>query len=153
MDIQRKKMKANSLIRAYRIMNSLHRRKVPFFPNLIRLYIRVIYSCELHPMTPIGKKSTFAHNGLGVIVNKNAIIGENVTIFQNVTIGGRNGRGAPHIEDDVFIGPGACILGGITIGRGATIGANSVVINDVPKFSLVVTPLAEIKKNYENIVF
>lgn len=131
-------------------MNKLYKKRVPIIPNLMRRYIRIVYSCELPCMTIIGENTTFAHNGLGVIVHRNAIIGNNVFIFQNVTIGGRDGRGAPRIEDDVFIGPGACILGGITIGKGASIGANSVVIHNVPENALVVAPLAMIKEKKEN---
>ncbi|MFV0535940.1 MAG: serine O-acetyltransferase [Dysgonomonas sp.] len=138
------------LVKNFRVMNSLYKKKVPIIPDLIRKYIRIVYSCELPYTVVIGDNTTFAHNGLGVVVNEHAIIGNNVSISHNVTIGGRNGRGRPVIEDDVFVGPGACILGGVTVGKGAFIGANAVVIHDVPENSLVVTPLAIIKEKKNN---
>lgn len=119
-------------------MHKLYRKRVPVLPGLLMRYIRVIYSCELPPQTVIGEGSLFVHNGLGCVINPSVIIGNNVKIYQNVTIGGRNNTGTPVIEDDVFIGPGACILGGVHIKKGATIGANAVCINNVESFSTVV---------------
>jgi serine O-acetyltransferase len=94
----------------------------------------------------VGKNVVFYHNGLGCVFNSKAVIGDNVWIYQNVTLAGRDNRGRPTIEDNVFIGPGVVIMGGITIGKGATIGANSLVLKDVPAGALVVAPLAEIKE-------
>lgn len=131
-------MGKNSLKRVYRLMHKLYFRRIPILPGLLIRYIRVIYTCELPPQTLIGEGSLFVHNGLGCVINPNAIIINNVKIYQNVTIGGRNNRGTPVIEGDVFIGPGACILGGIRIKKGATIGANTVCINNVESFSTVV---------------
>ena len=95
-------------------------------------------------MTRIGKNVILAHNGLGVVINRNAIIGEGSIIFQNVTIGGRDGRGAPIIGKNCFIGPGVCILGGVKIGNNVSIGANSIVINNIPDNTTVVAPLGRI---------
>ncbi len=74
----------------------------------------------------------FAYGGIGVVVHNRCVIGENVTISQCVTIGGRSGhRNVPKIDDNVYIGAGAIIIGDIEIGEGAIIGAGSVVIKDI----------------------
>ncbi|GIM54975.1 hypothetical protein CAPN005_16220 [Capnocytophaga cynodegmi] len=101
-------------------------------------YIRVIYSCELPPGLRLGKGVCFEHSGLGVVIHPDAIIGEGTTILQNVTIGGRNSVHAPQIGKNVYIGCGACVLGGITVGNNVMIGANAVVITDIPDNAVVV---------------
>jgi serine O-acetyltransferase len=138
-------MKNNAVMKCYRMMNKLYHKNIPIIPNLIRLFIRIIFSCDLPYTVEIGKNVLLGHNGLGVVIHKNAKIGEGSSIYQNVTIGGRNRPGAPIIGKNVFIGPGACILGKIHIGDGASIGPNAVVIKDVPANSLIVTPLALMK--------
>lgn len=101
--------------------------------SFIDKLIRMIFGCEVHSDMKCGNDFVLGHNGCGVVVNKDAVIGNNVLIFQNVTIGGRNGSGAPVICDDVMIGAGAVILGDVVIGRGAQIGANAVVLKSVPE--------------------
>jgi serine O-acetyltransferase len=118
-------------------MVSAKKRNVPLIPTLIQRFIRVIFSCEIPSTVSIGSGTKFVHNGLGVVVHSNAKIGSNCRIYQNVTIGGRHNRGCPVIGDNVFIGAGACVLGGVTIGDGAMIGANAVVITDVPAKTVV----------------
>ena len=100
--------------------------------KVIDLIIRVMFGCEIHSQMQCGEGIILAHNGCGIVVNKDAVIGNNVIVFQNVTIGGRKGSGAPIIGDDVMIGAGAVLLGDIVIGNGAQIGANAVVLKDVP---------------------
>ena len=75
----------------------------------------------------------FGYSGLGTVVHARCSIGVNVSIGTNVTLGGRSGiREVPIVEDDVEIGSGAKVLGPVRIGRGARIGANAVVLSDVP---------------------
>lgn len=131
-------MENNSLMRVYRLMHKLYCKHTPILPGLLMRYIRVIYSCDLPPQTVIGEGSLFVHNGLGCVINPYAIIGKNVKIYQNVTIAGKLNSGTPIIEDNVFIGPGVCILGGVRVKKGATIGANAVVVKDVEAGSTVV---------------
>ena len=119
-------------------MSWLYNKRIPYLPGFLSRYLRVIFSVDLPPSVQIGEGSKFVHNGLGCVINEQAIINKNVFIYQNVTIGGRDNRGVPIIEDDVFVGPGACLLGGITIGRGAVIGANAVVLSDVEPYTTVV---------------
>lgn len=142
------KSKKNSLMSLYRMMNKLYKIGVPVIPGLLMRFIRVIYSCDLPYNCEIGKGVLLVHNGLGVVIHPKATIGEGTYIYQNVSIAGRNNRGAPSIGKNVFIGPGACILGGVVIGDNAVIGANSVVINDIPANSVAVgIPARVIKEN------
>ena len=136
--MKKKQMEKNSLMRMFRRMHKLQKLGIPFLPMMIHKYIRIIYSCDLPPQVKIGTGSLFVHNGLGCVIHRDAIIGSNVKIYQNVSIAGRNGRGTPIIKDNVFIGAGACILGGVTIGNNAIIGANAVVISDIKAGATVV---------------
>ncbi len=96
---------------------------------------------EIHPGAKIGE-NLFIDHGMGVVIGETAEIGDNVTMFHGVTLGGIGGepnvKRHPTVEDDVMIGAGAKLLGPITIGRGAKIGANAVVLKDVPPYSTVV---------------
>lgn len=128
----------SSLMRIFRLMEYLHIKKIPFLPGLIMRYIRIVYSCDLPVSLRLGKGVILKHNGLGVVIHPRAIIGENTQIYQNVSIAGRNNRGTPTIGKNVFIGCGACVLGGVTIGNNVSIGANAVVITDIPDNAVVV---------------
>lgn len=103
---------------------------------------------EIHPGATIGK-NLFIDHGFGVVIGETAIIGDNVVLFHGVTLGGtgkETGKRHPTIEDNVFIGSGAKILGNITIGENAKVGANAVVLNDVkPNTTVVGIPAKEVK--------
>lgn len=95
---------------------------------------------EIHPGAIIGK-NFFIDHGTGVVIGETTIIGDNVTLFHGVTLGGtgkEKGKRHPTIEDNVFIGSGAKILGNITIGRNSKIGANAVILKDVLENTTVV---------------
>lgn len=124
---------SNMLMKFIKIMNFFYEKKIPLLPKLFLWMIRILFSADIPLGIKIGKGSIIKHNGLGVVLHNKCVIGENVTIMQNVTIGGRNGRGAPILENNVFVGVGACILGNVIIGENSMIGANAVVIKDVPK--------------------
>ena len=101
---------------------------------------RAATGIEIHPAARIGE-GLFIDHGNGVVIGETAQIGENVTLYQDVTLGGTGfatGKRHPTVEDNVTIGSGAKLLGPITIGHGAKIGANSVVIHDVPPNTTVV---------------
>jgi serine O-acetyltransferase len=95
---------------------------------------------EIHPAAKVGK-GLFIDHGSGVVIGETAEIGDDVTLYQGVTLGGTGfatGKRHPTVQDNVTIGSGAKLLGPITVGHGAKIGANSVVITDVPPNSTVV---------------
>jgi serine O-acetyltransferase len=116
----------------YRIAHLLYRFRVPFLPWLLKVVNRILFSVSLPPSAIIGKRVVLGYQGLGIVIHRHAILGNDVVVAPNVVIGGRGRPGAPIIEDSVLIGAGACILGPVVIGRGAKIGANAVVTIDVP---------------------
>jgi serine O-acetyltransferase len=125
---------------AHRFAHALHEAGVPLLPRLIAFVSRALTGIEIHPAARIGK-GLFIDHGSGVVIGETAEIGDDVTLYQGVTLGGTGfatGKRHPTIQDNVTIGSGAKLLGPITIGHGAKIGANSVVITDVPPNSTVV---------------
>jgi serine O-acetyltransferase len=100
----------------------------------------MVTGVEIHPAAEIGD-SLFIDHGSGVVIGETAEIGNNVTLYQGVTLGGTGfarGKRHPTVEDDVVVGSGAKLLGPIHVGQGAKVGANSVIIHDVPANSTVV---------------
>ncbi len=117
---------------------------------LYRIIFNFILGVDISEGTKIGKKFILRH-GMGLAVHPSTIIGNNVTLRHNTTIGNSvSGGGAPIIEDDVNVGANSVIIGEITIGKGATIGAGSVVIKDVPAYAVVVGNPARIVKINNN---
>ena len=109
------------------------------FDWVLRKYARLVYPSSDIPLTvTLGEGTRFVHRGIGVCVHFGAVIGKECQIMQNVTIGGRNRPGGPEIGDYCFIGAGACVLGKIKIGNNVMIGANAVVLKDVPDNAIVV---------------
>ena len=137
-------------ISLYRIAQWAWNRKIPLLPDIIKLIIFVIYNSSISYQCKIGKGSILAYGGIGVIIHKKCIIGNNVVIGSQVTIGGRSGsKGVPKIGNNVFIGTGAKLLGDITVGESVVIGANSVVIESVPSFTVVAyVPSKVIRDNF-----
>src|SRR4051812_12943060 len=125
---------------AHRVAHALHETGVPVAPHAIAYVSRAATGVEIHPAANIGE-AFFIDHGAGVVVGETAEVGDNVTLYQGVTLGGTGfarGKRHPTVEDDVTVGSGAKLLGPITVGHGAKIGANSVVIHDVPENSTVV---------------
>jgi serine O-acetyltransferase len=125
---------------AHRVSHAMHAARVPLLPRAMALVTRAVTNIEIHPAASIGQ-GLFIDHGTGVVVGETAQIGDNVTLYQGVTLGGTGfatGKRHPTVQDNVTIGSGAKLLGPITIGHGAKIGANSVVITDVPPNSTVV---------------
>ncbi len=109
-------------------------------PRSISAVARRTTGIEIHPAATIGD-AFFIDHGMGVVIGETAQIGDNVTLYQGVTLGGTGfaaGKRHPTVQDNVTIGSGAKLLGPITVGHGSKIGANSVVIHDVPPNSTVV---------------
>jgi serine O-acetyltransferase len=125
---------------AHRVSHALQDAGVPLVPRVMAMATRAITNIEIHPAATIGD-GLFIDHGTGVVVGETAEIGDNVTLYQGVTLGGTGfatGKRHPTVEDNVTIGSGAKLLGPITVGHGAKIGANSVVITDVPPNATVV---------------
>ena len=119
---------------AHRVAHGLHTMGVPVLPRTLSMVSRTWTGIEIHPAATIGQ-GFFIDHGAGVVIGETAEIGNDVTLYQGVTLGGtgfQTGKRHPTLEDNVTVGAGAKLLGAITVGHGAKIGANSVVIHDVP---------------------
>jgi serine O-acetyltransferase len=124
----------------HRIAHVAHEAGVPIVPHGLAYAGRITTGVEIHPAAEIGD-ALFIDHGAGVVIGETAAIGDNVTLYQGVTLGGTGfarGKRHPTVDDDVVIGSGAKLLGPIHVGAGSKIGANSVVIHDVPPNSTVV---------------
>jgi len=134
----------NALI-LHRIAHYFYKRKIPLLPMVFQALIFFLFNSYVPYQVRIGAGSRFGHRGIGVVLNKDSRIGCNVLIRAHVTIGKKTSDGmAPVIEDDVEIGDGAKIIGDVTVGKGAVIGANAVVVKDVPSYALAVGVPAKI---------
>ena len=125
---------------AHRVAHALHETGIPMVPHAVANASRVLTGVEIHPAARIGE-ALFIDHGAGVVIGETAEIGDNVTLYQGVTLGGTGfarGKRHPTVEDDVVVGSGAKLLGPINVGEGSKVGANSVVIHDVPPRSTVV---------------
>jgi len=125
---------------AHRVAHALTQARVPLVPRAIAYCSRAITGVEIHPEAEIGAEF-FIDHGAGVVVGETAKIGRRVTLYQGVTLGGtgfQRGKRHPTVGDNVTVGSGAKLLGPISVGDGAKIGANTVVVEDVPPSSTVV---------------
>jgi serine O-acetyltransferase len=124
----------------HRVAHALHDAGVPVVPRAMAYVARMATNIEIHPAAQIGE-ALFIDHGTGVVIGETAEIGDNVTLYQGVTLGGTGfarGKRHPTVESDVVVGSGAKLLGPIRVGHCSKIGANSVVIHDVPPDSTVV---------------
>ena len=124
----------------YRIANWLWVHRFHFLGRLISHVGRFFTGIEIHPGAKIGRKF-FVDHGMGVVIGETAEIGDNVTLYHGVTLGGTTWKKVkrhPTIGNNVVIGVGAKVLGPIRIGDNSKIGANSVVVNEIPPNSIVV---------------
>ncbi len=124
----------------HRVAHALDGLGVPLVPRVLAGSARALTGIEIHPAASIGA-SLFIDHGHGVVIGQTSELGDDVTLYQGVTLGGTGfatGKRHPTVEDNVTIGSGAKLLGPIRVGHGSKIGANSVVIHDVPPNSTVV---------------
>jgi len=130
-----------------RVAHWLHLRGVPVLPYLIKITTRLLFGLVLPPSAVLGRGVILGYQGLGTVIHRRARIGDRVNVGTCVTIGGRSGHhDVPVIGDDVMIGSGAKILGPVRIGKGASIGANAVVLIDVPDYGVAVGVPARVVK-------
>lgn len=119
-------------IALHHIAHRLHLAGIPILPRLIDYVIFLLFNSVIPHTTRIGAGTRCGYRGMSVLIHRDAVIGQRVMLGPHAVIGGRSGQTAPVIEDDVYVGANACVLGAIRIGRGATIGAGAVIIKDVP---------------------
>jgi len=126
----------------YRICHFLWKLKLKFLSRFLSNLARILTAVEIHPAARIGS-DFFIDHGTGLVIGETSKIGNNVTLYQHTTLGGispavnteyqRDTKRHPTLEDNVIVGSGAQILGPVTIGKNSRIGANAVVLNDVPE--------------------
>ena len=131
----------------HKIANFFAIAKFHLVARIISQFSRFITGIEIHPRANIGK-NLFIDHGMGVVIGETSEIGDNVTIYHMVTLGGispsvnsneqRNIKRHPTLKDNVVVGSGAQILGPVTVGKNAKIGANAVVTKDVPENAVMV---------------
>jgi cysteinyl-tRNA synthetase len=133
----------------HRLNHFLWNAGIPVLPRFLSQLVKIFTGIEIHPAARIGG-GFFIDHGMGVVIGETAEIGENCLLYQGVTLGGtgkETGKRHPTLHNNVVVGTGAKVLGAITIGDNVKIGANSVVLHDVPKNSIVVgVPGRVIKK-------
>ncbi|HEX4669888.1 MAG TPA: serine O-acetyltransferase [Solirubrobacterales bacterium] len=125
---------------AHRAAHALMEAGVPVLPRAIAYMTRAVTGVEIHPAAVIGREF-FIDHGAGVVIGETAVIGDRVTLYQGVTLGGtgfQRGKRHPTLGDNVTVGSGAKLLGPIDVGDGAKVGANTVVVEDVPPGATVV---------------
>lgn len=125
----------------HKVAHRLYKKDKFTISRIISQRARKVTGIEIHPGAIIGE-SLFIDHGMGVVIGETVQIGNNVLMYHGVTLGGtgleKGVKRHPTVEDDVIIGAGAKVLGPITIGKGAKIGANAVVLKDVPPYSTAV---------------
>lgn len=133
----------------YRVAHFFYKKNSFFIARLISQLARFFTGIEIHPGAKIGEGILIDH-GMGVVIGETAEVGNRVTIYHGTTLGGTGkdiGKRHPTIGNDVMIGSGAKLLGPIIIGSNVKIGANSVVLRDIPSGSTVVGIPGRIVKN------
>lgn len=138
----------------YRISHFFYEKKRFFIARLISQLGRFLTGIEIHPGAKIGMGTLIDH-GSGVVIGETSVIGDRVTIYQGATIGATGNekqfKRHPTLGNDIVVGSGAKILGPINIGNHCKIGANSVVLKDMPSYTTAVGIPAKIKYNRKNI--
>jgi serine O-acetyltransferase len=142
-----------NLINFFRVANWAYRKKIPLLPSIIKIATFIVFNSVVPASASIGKRSRFMYGGIGCVIHKRAIIGDNVCIGQGITIGRKLTESCPVIGNDVYIGAGARILGDITIGNNVIIGTNSVVLIDIPSNSIVAGSPAKVVKKIDNSIY
>ena len=134
----------------YRISHWLYFHHMKLLSRFLDWTGRLLYSCFVPGQAQIGKNFKLAYWGLGVVVHIKTIMGDNCKLGQNVTIGGK-GKGVPVLLDNVYVGGGSFVVGGITLGNNVIVGANSFVDKNVPDNAIVAGAPAKILRYRDDI--
>ncbi|MFI2368045.1 serine O-acetyltransferase EpsC [Streptomyces sp. NPDC018833] len=128
---------------SHRIAHLLHRWRVPLLPRALSQLTRLLTGIEIHPGAVIGRRC-FIDHGMGVVIGETAVLGDDVMLYHGVTLGGTGwwhgrttSRRHPLIGDRTVLGVGATVLGPVSVGHDTVIGAQSLVLHDVPAHSSV----------------
>jgi len=136
----------------HRLAHSIYKRGLRFIPRFISAIGQFLTVIDIHPAATIGRR-VFIDHGAGVVIGETTVIGNDVIIYQQVTLGGvstSKGKRHPTLEDNGVIGAGAKVLGNITIGENSKVGANSVVVKNVPANSTAVgIPARVLKRGFD----
>jgi len=123
----------------FRVGRVFYQLRVPLIPVIINWVNRILFATVLPCSAQIGKDVTLGYWGLGIVIHKDAKVGDRCWIHQNVTLGRKHGKhGVPVLGKNVMIGTGAIVLGDIQLGDNCVVGANSVVLHDVAPNTVVV---------------
>ncbi len=136
----------------HRLSHWIWRKRFFWIARFISHIGRGLTGIEIHPGATIGHR-VFIDHGMGVVIGETAVIGDGCTLYHGVTLGGTSwnkGKRHPTLEQGVVIGAGAKVLGPITIGKGAKIGSNAVVVKDVPENATAVGIPARILEQESN---
>jgi len=139
------------------LANKIWNNKFYLIARIISQFSRFLTGIEIHPGAKIGR-NLFIDHGMGVVIGESSIIGDNVTLYHGVTLGGispaensedqRNSKRHPTLLNNVIVGSGAQVLGPITVAEGSRIGANTVILKDVPaNATMVGNPAKNISTN------
>jgi len=138
----------------HRVSSWLYVRNVPLLPKILKALIFLLFNSVVPYTTKIGKGSKFAYGGIGVVLHSRAVIGSRVIIGQGVTVGRKlSPNGVPTIGNDVYISAGARVLGEIVVGDNVIIGANSVVVSDVPPNCIVAGAPAKVIRSISEPIY
>lgn len=137
----------------HRAAQYLYNYNLKLAARMLSMFARWMTGIEIHPGATIGRR-LFIDHGMGIVIGETAVVGDDVIIFHGVTLGGRGdekGKRHPTVQDGVLLSAHAQIIGNVTIGRHAKIGANAVVLNDIPEgVTAVGIPAKVVKSRQEN---
>lgn len=135
-------------IASHRIAHFLHQHGLKLIARMLSMFARFLTGIEIHPGAQIGRR-LFIDHGMGIVIGETAKVGNDVQMFHSVTLGGRgrdSGKRHPTIEDGVLLSAHVQVIGAITIGKCAKIGASAVVLEDIPAYATAVGIPAKVVK-------
>lgn len=119
------------LVVLYRISHALNAKNRARSAWVVSAVMRQLFGAEIHPSAKLGRRLKFAH-AVGVVIGEGVVAGDDLEIYSNVTLGNRGDTGFPTIGNDVQLFSGCKVIGGVRLGDGCKVGANAVVLKDVP---------------------